>query len=103
MIQPNLSPVSAPERQRLKGLGHHLKPVVIIGNQGLTDGVLAEINRALSDHELIKIRIAAGDREDRTELAAQCCAQSGAQCIAQTGKMVLIYRRNAKAPHSWAQ
>lgn len=105
MIQANLPAISVAERKRLKGLGHHLKPVVMIGNQGLSEGVLAELDRALTDHELIKVRVAAGDREDRKELAAQCCTLSGAQLVTQTGRMLLLYRRHPerKAPHSWAQ
>lgn len=105
MIQPNLPALSMQERKRLKGLGHHLKPVVMIGGQGLTEGVIAELNRALTDHELVKLRVAVGDREERAELATQCCALSGAQWVAQTGRMLLLYRRHpeGKAPHSWAQ
>ena len=105
MIQPNLPELSIQERKRLKGLGHHLKPVVIIGSQGLTEGVMAELNRALTDHELIKVRVAVGDREDRAQLTSECLALSGAHLVAQTGRMLLLYRRHPerKAPHSWAK
>lgn len=105
MIQPNLPKLSTPERKRLKGLGHHLKPVVIIGSQGLSAGVMAELERALTDHELIKVRMAAGDREERAQMTAECLALSGAQLVAQTGRMMLLYRRHPErnAPHSWAE
>lgn len=105
VIQPNLSGLSNQERKRLKGLGHHLKPVVIIAGQGLSEGVVAEINRALTDHELIKIRVAVGDRAEREALAAQCCQLNRAQCVAQIGRSLILYRRHPeqKAPHTWAK
>lgn len=78
-------------RKQLRAIGHHLKPVVIVGN-GLTEAVLAEINRALDDHELIKVRVRAGDREEKQALIADLCAQTGAENIQVAGHIVLLLR-----------
>ena len=58
--------LSTKQKQHLKGLAHPLKPVVLLGSNGLTEGVLAEIEQALEHHELIKVKIATEDRETKT-------------------------------------
>ena len=60
-----MAALSIHERKRLRQIGHALNPVVMIGGQGLTENVIEETNRALNDHELIKVKIAGEDREDR--------------------------------------
>ena len=57
--------LSTKQKQFLKGLAHHLSPVVMLGGNGLTEGVLAEIDNALNHHELIKVKIAGADRETK--------------------------------------
>lgn len=57
--------LSTKQKQHLKGLAHPLKPVVLLGSNGLTEGVLAEIEQALEHHELIKVKIATEDRETK--------------------------------------
>lgn len=84
------------DKKQLRSIGHGLKPVVLIGNKGLAESVLAEIDRALADHELIKIKIATDDRDERKAMIAQVCDQSGAQLVQSIGKMALILRRAAK-------
>lgn len=59
--------LSTKQKQHLKGLAHPLKPVVLLGSNGLTEGVLAEIEQALEHHELIKVKIATEDRETKTD------------------------------------
>ncbi len=72
---------------------HKLKPVVIIGSKGLTDGVQAQINQALDDHELIKIKIAEGDYADRSKVIENICSAQQAEVVTRIGRMVAIYRK----------
>lgn len=85
------------DAKRMRAIGHKLKPVVIIAGKGLTDGVIAEIDRALTDHELIKIKLAADSREARTELTKQISERTGAELIQSVGHIALMLRR-AKKP-----
>lgn len=75
---------------------HALKPVVMIGNKGLTDAVQAEINEALDHHELIKIKIAGGDRECRDEIIAKVCAKQNAMLIKKIGHIFAIFREKVE-------
>ncbi len=81
------------QRQHLKARAHKLKPVVIIGNKGLTDNVKNEIDRALTDHELIKIRIHAEDRDQREEILNEIIATTHAAKVQLIGGMGTIYRQ----------
>ena len=87
------------ERQKkyLRGLGHHLKPVVWIGQHGLSDAVLAEIGTALDFHELVKVKIAA-DRDERSAMGARIGAETGAEQVHAIGQMVLLFRRTPEQP-----
>ena len=82
----------------LRAEGHrlHLKPVVTIGQNGLTDNVNQEIDLALSRHELLKLRIPGLGKKDKQELAATICEQHGAEPIEMIGNVIVIYRRNGK-------
>lgn len=96
-IDPQDTPPTAPvldaaARQALKARAHPLKPVVMIGESGLTPTVLAEIERALSSHELIKIRVFGDDRAVRAELLAAICAQTGSAPVQQIGKLLVVWR-----------
>lgn len=90
------------ERQRrwLKRQVHHLKPVVLLGQAGLTDRVLAEIDGALAHHELIKVKVNAGDRDLREAMVEQIAARTGSSLIDRIGNMAAFYRANPdkKAP-----
>lgn len=81
----------------LRGLGHHLNPVVSIGNNGLTEQVLKEIELALNAHELIKIKVAGGDRELRIRMLQEICETTGAAAVHHIGKQLVIYRPSEKA------
>ncbi len=81
------------DARQLRAIGHRLKPVVTVAGKGLSEGVLAEIDRALSQHELIKIKLAVGDRAARTVVAQDICSASGAELIQSVGNMILILRR----------
>jgi RNA-binding protein len=79
--------------KELRARAHRLEPVIIIGAKGLTDEVLAEIDRALNAHELIKVR-AALERDERDEALRRICERTGAQRVQQIGKIFVIYRKN---------
>jgi len=81
-------------RQQLKAQAHRLNPTVMIGNQGLTDAVKKEIDRALNDHELIKIKIAGQDRELRQQLVAEIVSAAQAELIQLIGHICVVYRKN---------
>jgi RNA-binding protein len=85
--------VNAVDRKKLKAEAHALKPVVMIGQSGLTDAVLAEIELALDTHELIKVKIRA-EREDRREISEKICLSTGAELIQAIGQIAVIYRLN---------
>lgn len=87
----NLTPS---DRRELKARAHALKPVVMIGNDGLTPSVIAEINRALKSHELIKIRVAGDDRDARAAALVEICTQTGAEPVQHIGKILVIFKMN---------
>ncbi|MGB5452888.1 MAG: ribosome assembly RNA-binding protein YhbY [Sedimenticolaceae bacterium] len=89
--------LSESQKRHLRGLGHHLKPVVRVGQHGLKESVMAEIEQALDFHELIKVKIAA-ERDTRNAIAVDICAQTGAESIQAIGQMLVLFKRNAKKP-----
>ena len=80
----------------LRRIGHGLNPVVTLGEKGLTDGVRVEVERALADHELIKVRIPGPDRERRRQLTAEIATATSAECVQTIGHVVLLYRKATK-------
>lgn len=89
--------LSEPQKRHLRTLAHHLKPVVWVGQHGLKESVIAEIELALDSHELIKVKVVA-DRDDRIVIAANICEQTQAQTIHSIGQMLILFRRNEKKP-----
>ena len=89
-------PLTQEQKKQYKSIGHHLKPVLMVADNGLTEGVLAEFERALSDHELIKIKLNILDREQRLAAAAELCKVGRADLVQVIGKMALLYRKNPK-------
>lgn len=87
-----------PQKRHLRGLGHALKPVVILGNAGLTENVLTEIDQALTHHELIKVRVNAADRDQRAAMIETICDRTKGLPIQCIGHILLIFRRNPKKP-----
>lgn len=79
-------------RLALRARAHALAPVVMIGSAGVTDAVLAEIDLALTAHELIKIKIAQGDRSDRATAVERICAAVGAEPVQSIGRVAALYR-----------
>lgn len=84
------------QKQQLKGRAHKLKPVIMIGNQGVTPAVIKEIDRALNDHELIKIKMLGANREARQVMANEIAAQSGAEMVQLIGAIGVFYRVSGK-------
>jgi RNA-binding protein len=76
----------------LKGRAHALQPIVQIGHDGLTDRVIAEIDRALNVHELIKIRANAPDRDTRAAWLTEICTRTDASPVQQVGKVFVLWR-----------
>jgi RNA-binding protein len=89
-------------RSELRSEAHKLTPVVIIGDKGLTDEVLAEIDRSLNAHELIKVRANTNDRDARELWMEKICERLQAQAIQQIGKILVVYRQNFDKPRDKA-
>ena len=86
--------LSNERKKHLRHIGHALKPVLTVGDKGLSGNVLSELDRALEDHELIKIKLRSADK---TALIEQLIATSGAELVQSIGHIVLVYRA-AKKP-----
>jgi RNA-binding protein len=89
-------PLSDKQLRFLRGRAHALKPVIQIGNNGLTAGVLAETRRALADHELIKLRIQAADRAGRAALLAELVRATGGSLVTRIGHVAVLFQANLK-------
>ncbi len=89
-------PLSELQKRQLKKRVHHLQPIVILGQHGLTESVVAEIDRALLDHELIKVRVNAADKDERGSLTKQICQTLNAELIQSIGHIIAIYRFSDK-------
>lgn len=84
--------INATQKRQLCGQAHELKPVVTVGNKGVTDNVLQEIDRALHDHELIKVRVNAADKAERKDMTQKICEHTQATLIHTIGHIIVIYR-----------
>ena len=89
--------LTSAERKALKARAHKLEPVVQIGAKGLTDEVIAEIDRALRAHELIKVRAPTLDRNQREVALVSICERTKAEQVQQVGKVFVIYRKTPDA------
>jgi len=90
--------LSNPQKRYLRGLAHSLKPVILVGAKGITDSLAAEASLAIERHELIKVHVAAGDRELRDEWIAELCTRVDAALVARIGNMAVLYRRSQDNP-----
>lgn len=79
------------QKKALRTIGHHLSPIIIV-SKGLSDNIHAEIERALDEHELIKVKINTEDREDKKSLVSEICTTHKASEVQQTGNILLLYR-----------
>ncbi|RMG50686.1 MAG: ribosome assembly RNA-binding protein YhbY [Gammaproteobacteria bacterium] len=91
-------PLSESQKKHLRGLAHKLRPFVMVGQQGLRESVHEELEQALTAHELVKVKVAVGDRTARDAVIRQLCEQSGAELVQRIGNMAVLFRRNPKKP-----
>jgi RNA-binding protein len=85
--------LSEKQKKHLRRLAHPLHALVSVGNAGLTDGVVAELERALAHHELVKVSIRVGDREARDEALKELARRTSARVVQRVGHVGVLYRR----------
>ncbi|WP_224242154.1 ribosome assembly RNA-binding protein YhbY [Hyalangium gracile] len=88
-------PLTGKQRRALRALGHHKEPVVIVGQSGVTEGILGALNQALEDHELIKVKINEGP-ETRQEAAAKMAEGTGSELVQLLGRTALLFKKRKK-------
>lgn len=81
-------------KKQYRSIAHHLDPVLIVSENGLSDSLLAEADRALTDHELIKVRISVADRESKNLLIEEIRQHTGAELVQTIGKMAVLFRKS---------
>lgn len=84
--------LDAADRKALRARAHHLDPIVMIGEAGLTRAVLDETDRALRAHELIKVRVLGDDRAQRQAMSTEICSALGCTAVQSIGKLLVLYR-----------
>lgn len=89
--------LSTADKKQYRTIAHNLNPVVIIGDKGLSENLLDELNRALHDHELIKVKINIGDRDDRSKIIDALLDATKAELVQAIGKVVVLLKKNPKA------
>ncbi len=89
--------LSQDQKKRLRTIGHQLNPIVTVGDKGLTASVITEVERALNDHELIKVKVVTEDREDKKKMINELIAQTGATLVQTIGHIALVLRKVEKA------
>ena len=90
--------LTEPQRKHLRRLGHDRNPIVLIGQGGLGPNVVAEMDRALTDHELVKVRARVGDRQERDRILDELAAATRSELVQRLGHVALYYRRNPYRP-----
>ncbi len=82
------------QKKYLRGIAHGLNPMIMIGSNGITDNLMEELESTLEHHELLKIKIAFGDRDERQEIVQYILKQTNALLVQSIGKTCIIYRQN---------
>lgn len=90
--------LTSSQKRYLRGLAHAIKPIIQIGNKGITAALTTEFSLALDHHELVKVRLAGEDRAARAEQITDLGAAAKAELVQSIGKTACFYRRNAEAP-----
>lgn len=93
-----MPPLSGRQKRHLRALAHDLVPVVQVGKEGVSGSVVAATERALLDHELIKVRLPQIDRHERSEMAEALERETGAALAGVTGRIAILYRRHPEKP-----
>ncbi len=86
-------PLTNLQRKNLKAKAHHLKPVIRIGQHGVSEALVAETHITLDTHELIKVHIQLGERDDRASAAQTLCELTSAELVYHIGKVFILYRQ----------
>ena len=86
------------QKKHLRGLAHPLKPVISLGDKGVTDAFLQELDATLEHHELIKVKVRAGHRDERNRIIAELAEQMSAVLISRIGNVATLYRGRRKNP-----
>jgi len=86
------------QKKHLRRLAHPMSPVVMLGNSGLTDGVVAELDRALTDHELVKVSARVGERDARNQALAALASRTTSELVHRVGHVGVYYRRRRELP-----
>lgn len=89
--------LSPNQRKYLRGLGHALHPVILIGQQGLTEAVIKEATAALRSHELLKVRARVGERSERQGVLSTLAERTGAELIHTIGNVGLFFKKNKES------
>ncbi len=90
--------LSETQKKHLRRLAHPLRPVVMLGNAGLTDGVVKELDRALTDHELVKVSARVGDRTERDTALGTLAARTQSELVQRVGHVGVFYRKGEHPP-----
>lgn len=93
MLLEELTMLAKAKQSQLRSQAHGLKPVVLLGQHGYTPAVAAEIDRALNDHELIKVKIPGDERDHRRLLTNIICQELNAELVQSIGKIIVLYRK----------
>lgn len=93
-----MTQLSEKQKKHLRRLGHPLRPLVMLGNAGLTPGVVKELDRALADHELVKVSARIGERSARDAALETLAEQTCSEIVQRIGNVGLFYRRNTQLP-----
>ena len=93
-----MAEIGEKQKKFLRGLGHKLEPVARSGNPGLTPSLVKEVDAQLLAHELIKVKVAASDREERDAFVGRMCSATKAILVQRVGNIALLYRRHPKKP-----
>jgi RNA-binding protein len=95
-LECNRMQLTEKQRRHLKGLAHPLKPVVLMGNAGLTDAVVAETSRALADHELIKVRLPGAERQERDAALQALADRTTSTLVTRIGHVAVLFKPREK-------
>lgn len=91
-------PLSTPQKRYLRGLAHDLGPVILVGQKGITPTLIAELDGALAHHELVKVKLAGADREDRADAIEALGEATKSELVQSIGRVACFWRRNPKQP-----
>lgn len=93
-----MTPLSEKQKKHLRRLAHPMNPVVMLGNAGLTEGVVKELERALADHELVKVSARVGERSARDAALDDLARQTSSEIVQRIGNVGVFYRRSKQIP-----